>query len=95
MEVRAVFLEISKAFDRVWHDGLICKLQRNGISGRLLKFFENYLHNRKQRAVQNGFHSDYSLIESVVPQGSVLGPLLFLLYINDFEKILHPILFFC
>ena len=47
LEVRAVFLDISKAFDKVWHDGLIFKLKQNGVSGKLLSFFENYLHNRK------------------------------------------------
>ena len=86
LEVRAVFLDISKAFDKVWHDGLIFKLKQNGVSGGLLKLFENYLHNRKQRVVLNGTYSDYSIIESGIPQGSVLGPLLFLICINDLEK---------
>ena len=57
-EVRAVFLDISKAFDKVWHDGLIFKLKQNGVSDGLLKLFQNYLSNRKQRVVLNGSHSD-------------------------------------
>ena len=53
-ETRAIFLDISKAFDKVWHDGIIFKLKCNGISGNLPNFFENYLRNRVQRVVLNG-----------------------------------------
>ena len=59
LEVRAVFVDTSKAFDKLWHEGLILKLKQNGISGGLLKLFENYLHNRKQSVVLDGFRLVY------------------------------------
>ena len=65
---------------------MLFKLKQNCISGSLQKLFENYLLNRKQRVVLNGFQSDYSIIQSGVPQGSYLGLLLFLIYINDLER---------
>ena len=83
LEVCAVFLDISKAFENVWHDGLLFKMKQNGVSGSLLMFFRNYLNNRKQRVVLNATCSNYTLVESGVPQGSVLGPLLLLININD------------
>ena len=83
VDVRGVFLVISKAFDKVWHDGIIFKLKAYGVEGELLSLLKNYLENREQRVVLNGQTSEWRKIKSGVPQGSVRGPLLLLIYVND------------
>ena len=80
---QAVYFDISKAFDKVWHRGLLTKLQAIGIRGKLLDWFCNYLSGRLQSVVIKGESSEIKTIQAGVPQGSVLGPLLFLIYIND------------
>ena len=82
-DVRGVFLDISKAFDKVWHKGLLFKLKSYGIEGELLSLLECYLSNRQQRVVLNVQTSYWRKINSGVSKWSVLGPLLLLIYIND------------
>ena len=83
IDIRGVFLDISKAFEKVWHDGGIFKLETCGVKEKLLNFIKNYLHARYQRVVLNGQTSTWKLVKSGVPQGYVLGLLMFLIYIND------------
>ena len=86
LKTNVVFLEISKIFDRVWHDGLLFKLKQNDINGNLLELIKSFLSDRVQRFTLNGKTSDWKYIRTCAPQVSVLGPLFFLICINDFDK---------
>lgn len=84
---KEIFLDILKSFDKVWHEDLLLKLSWNSISGKLLKLLSDFLCCRKQLVVLIGQHSSWENVNARVPQGSVLRPLLFLIYKSNLFKL--------
>lgn len=87
-QVDVIYTDYSKAFDRIDHDILLMKLNAVGIHGDLLRWFSSYIANRTQAVVLNNYISSWVSIPSGVPQGSLLGPLLFIIYVNDIDSCL-------
>ena len=92
LEVRSVFLDISKAFDKPWHEDLLFKLRSMSISGELYNLLGNYLSGRFQRVILNGQTLLWRPVIADVSQDSILDPLLFLVYVNPLDPVVSRLL---
>jgi len=87
IRINVIYTDFEKAFDKVPHQGLISKLEAYNLNSALLLWIQDFLCNRKQRIIVNGTYSQWYRVENGISQGSILGPLLFLIYINDLPNI--------
>ena len=85
-DVDSIYLDFSKAFDKVDNGILLRKIHNSGIRGKLFSWIKEFLHERSQKVCVKGYHSFIELVISGVPQGTVLGPILFIIYINDMKS---------
>ena len=95
MDFSVVYLDISRYFDKIWHKGLLAKCEKQcGLKGSFLRWLESYLRNRTHSVTIDSSISNVQTIDAGCPQGSVLGPLLALIYLNDLDGMTENDLFF-